>query len=731
MADKVTIELVIEDGKAVASIKKFGKKAKKSAEKSGESVGDSFSSEFVKSLKIIGPALAAAFTIAAVRNAIVGFAAFEQALVGVQKTTDLSKKELAKFSDTLQELSVRIPVSAKNLAGLAETAGRFGVRGSKNLELFTDTLAKLNVATDLVGEEGAEALVRILGVTGENIDQIGKLGAVITDLGNNFKTSESQIVSIASEIGRSTTQFGLSSTQIVALSAALSDLGAKAEGSGTGVSNAFIAIEKAIRNGGKVLDEFIELTGLTAEELEKTFKTNAAKVFELFIKGLSKVKNSGESVTATLERLGLSEKRTLKTLAPLAARFGVLATSIERANIQAVDQNALNDEAAKAFDTLQSDIQTTINSLSNLANNIVREFAPAIRGALDLVTSFSNAITRVIATPTAAQRIEELTTKFKGLEEELRIIDEGEFLDNIFNRFRGQVVFDIINTRQELERLKMLLGDTSIFTGDDANFLAELEKTMTSVANTTKKKTKEIQKIIFKDLGSTFVGFGKLTSDVFKRFGKQFFQTVNFTKQQSQKMADIFKNVLAAGIVSSVQTVVTALLAGENAFAALAGSLLSLIGNLAISIGQFTIAAGVAKLVLPLSPGGATIAAGIGLVALGTVLKSLGKNSFTGGVGGGGAVSPPELGDGAGIITIPPTRIGGGGVDTPILDETTIEDEELSIDDDFIERRSPGAQVTLIIQGDVLDRRETGLVLVEVLRETFQTNDIDLGGLTG
>lgn len=322
------------------------------------------------------------------------FADYEKALVGVGKTTNIEGKNLQKFGKEFQKLSQEIPISTNELLGIAQAAGQLGVSGEKNLLKFTDTVAKLGVATDLSGEEAATALTRILNVTNEGIDTIDTFGSVIVRLGNNFAATESEIVRVATEVSRSTAVFGVSAQQAAGLSAALKSLGVQAQLGGSAVGRAFRTIDDVIRKGGQPLENLIELTGMTGEALEKTFEEDANAVFTSFINGLAKVDREGGSVSQTLEAFGLKGDEINKVLPVLAKNSELLGDALGQAADEAQRATALNDEAAKAFDTLASTAQLTQNNLINLASNIGEQLAPAVtellEGVNDLLKDLSN-----------------------------------------------------------------------------------------------------------------------------------------------------------------------------------------------------------------------------------------------------------------------------------------------------------------------------------------------------
>lgn len=334
--------------------------------------------------------------------AVQPFSEFEQALVGVQKTTDLSDLQIANFGDEIQKMSEEIPVAADELSGLSAVAGQLGVRGTDNLLNFTDTMAKMSVASDLVGEEGSKAMVRILNATNESIESIDEFASVIVELGNNVAASESEIVRVATEVARSAGVFRVSSAEAAGLAAAMREVGIQAQLGGSVVGRSLRAIDKSIREGGDAMEFLIELTGMTGDQLRKTFKDNAADVFTAFVRGLQKAKAQNVAVSDSLERFGLNGDEVNKVLPPLVENAEKLASRLEMAREEMKDANALSEEAQRAFDTLGSEIIKTRNSVRNLATDIGAFLAPAIRDMMkdirestDGIRKFGDALSEV------------------------------------------------------------------------------------------------------------------------------------------------------------------------------------------------------------------------------------------------------------------------------------------------------------------------------------------------
>ncbi len=305
---------------------------------------------------------------------------FETGMVGVAKTTDLAVKELAQLSDEIIRLSTEIPVTTNQLLEIAQAAGQLGVKGADNILLFTKTIAKLGVASNLAGDQAATVLARLLNITGEAVSTIDTLASVIVALGNNFATTEAEIAQFGIRIATTTALFNVSSAEALAFGTALSALGQNAEAGGTVIGRAFIQIDKAIRAGGKSLDDLAKLTGKTADEITKLFRRDSVKGFQLFIEGLEKVIKSGGDASAELEKFGLRGLRAVPILSTLAKNSNILADALKIAGKETENATALNIESEKAFDTLASATTIFVNTIKGVilefknSNGVLKSF---------------------------------------------------------------------------------------------------------------------------------------------------------------------------------------------------------------------------------------------------------------------------------------------------------------------------------------------------------------------
>jgi TP901 family phage tail tape measure protein len=296
-----------------------------------------------------------------------GITNFEEGLVGVGKTTGLTGIELKSLGSDFIDLSDNMRgVSTQSLIEVGKTAGQLGVKGSENILKFSGTMAKLESATDVAGEQGASSIARLLTITGEGVGIIDQFGAALVGLGNNSAATESEILSVASEVARGTAAYGLQAQEILGLATSLKSLGVRPEAAGTAVSKVFKGIEKATLEGGDSLEAYAKIIGKTSKQVTEDFGKSPQKSFNSFIGGLNRISNEGGSVAQALRNAGLSGETVSKGIVPLATNFEMLNEKMALSSNEFNKNTALNDEFETSTKTVNVAVKDVVKSFTNL-----------------------------------------------------------------------------------------------------------------------------------------------------------------------------------------------------------------------------------------------------------------------------------------------------------------------------------------------------------------------------
>ena len=329
---------------------------------------------------------------------------YESAFAGVKKTVDGTPQQFEKLSSSIRNMSKEMPASATEIANVAEAAGQLGVPiGS--IEGFTKTMINLGVSTNLSAEDAATSISKIgniMQVSGDDLDTwSAKFGAAVVGLGNNFATTESDIVQMSNRLAASGKLAGLTMPEILGLATAMSSVGIEAEAGGTAMTQTLTGISKAVSEGGEQLKIYADTAGMTAEQFAEKWKTKPAEALQDFIKGLGKASESGKDANKILEKLGLTGVRQSNMLKSLGLAAETMGKAMNVANSEWEKGTVLTDEASKRYETMESKLQMLKNELIDIAIEFGGPLLDALRDGLgtlkpwlghlsDLAKSFSS-----------------------------------------------------------------------------------------------------------------------------------------------------------------------------------------------------------------------------------------------------------------------------------------------------------------------------------------------------
>jgi len=693
MADeKLEIEIVLDNGQIVKGLATV----KRSAKKAANEIDSSFKSAFTNIRKELITFAAGFASLRIAQTITQDFIKFERALVGVGKTTNIAEKDLGLIGTRLQELSTQIPVTATDLLRLAQVAGQFGVRGSDNIIKFAETVGKLQFAIEGIDPEtAAQSLVRMLNVTGQGVKDIDRLSSVLVALGNNFEATEGDILATGNEVIRATAQFGLSAQEGLALGAALQSVGAKAEGSGTAVGDAFIKIAQAIGGGGKKLKDFTKVLGISGEELKKQFNEDALSVFQLLIKRLGEVKGGSVGLTVALRELGLDNKRTLKSLVPLVFANDKLTAALSSQADEYTKNSALNIEFGRVNRTTGSAVERLKNELTALSTTLGSLIGPRLKENIQFFTDAARGIRNFISSAGASGPLSLLDSQIESVNERLRGLQAEQF-----DLTQGGIGLDrfFLDTDQAAKDLQPAIDALALKFAEltaQRNALVAASNVPLDPIKTDdaegEQKSPILQQFDPSELVPSFTSAFKTIDETVAMSVDNFGARSDQLKKKMVEIGVAARNQLAGGIGQAFASFGKALANGDNAIEAFAKTFISAIGQMAIQSGTRFILEGLAYSVVPgfQGVGAAMIASGAALATFGGVLSAV-----TGGGGGEASASTP----------LSPTNV------------TLPEDQDFG--EDLVEEKT--TKVAINVEGTVLDPQQVGNQIAQILNDTFE-----------
>ena len=307
---------------------------------------------------------------------------YEYAFADVRKTVDATEEEYNALSDSVKKMSTEVAASAEDIAEVMSIAGQLGIE-NEHLAEFTRTMIDLGNSTNLVAADAASEAARFANIMGMSQGQFQNLGSALVDLGNNYATTESEILAMSMRLAGAGKQVGLSEAQILGFATALSSVGIEAQMGGSAFSKALVKMEVASATGGDALEDFAKVSGMTAKQFKALWDSDPAAAFQSFIVGLSKMDEEGESAIATLEEIGIKEVRLRDTLLRSTNATELFSRAQETANRAWRENAALTNEANKRYATTKSRLTNLKNTALMFARQIGDDLNPTIQQIID------------------------------------------------------------------------------------------------------------------------------------------------------------------------------------------------------------------------------------------------------------------------------------------------------------------------------------------------------------
>lgn len=389
---------------------------------------------------------------------------FDSGMKNVAKTTGMAGTDLSRFGDAIVDLSMKLKVvSADKLLEYATVAGQLGVKGRADILAFTESLAMLETASDISGEEGGADIARMLTLVDGGVQNVKAFGDEIVNLGNNFAATESEILSNATQISQNVGIYKLGRQEVLAFATATKAVGLEAELVGSTFGRTLGTFEKTIRTG-KGVSDILKVVGGSAAELQKRFRDDASGVFVDYIRGLNAIDKAGGSVNAALAATGIVAVRDQRVIASLATNgFDVLTEAMETVR----DANgAMQAEFENGASKLEQQSKRMGIAWDNFVLSIENGEGAIGRAVIGIMGFFSELLDQVNKTfnPTS---VDEFFARFVNFKQADSIRDINKAMSEGVETVNKLGQFDVSksNNKQVVDLLKEVESSLTAVTG--------------------------------------------------------------------------------------------------------------------------------------------------------------------------------------------------------------------------------------------------------------------------
>ena len=318
---------------------------------------------------------AALISVAALTAMVVGsirqFAKLESGLLDVQKTTGMSDEAIQKLRKQLENLVlVTRGMTMEGLLNASAIAGQLGIRGVKDIGIFSKAVEMMAIATKYTAEEAALDLAKIAKVMDLPISQSEKLGDVMNELSNRTTAFATQVGEITKRAGSMGKSFGLTIPEMMGFAATMIDVGKTSQIGAT-------AITRLLNQALLDTKGFAHVSGIEFTRYAKMVKEKPIVAIKKFLEGLGKLDKFKRM--AVLKELQLSGVRVAPALVAMSENTKLLSDNIKIANEQWEKGGSLMKEYKNRARGLSSAFISIWEAVKIMASRLGDVFAPALK----------------------------------------------------------------------------------------------------------------------------------------------------------------------------------------------------------------------------------------------------------------------------------------------------------------------------------------------------------------
>lgn len=299
-------------------------------------------------------------------------------LADVSKATDLSATDVRKLNSELGALDTR--TATEDLRQMAIIAGKNGIQ--KDIAGFVKSTDMINIA---LGDEFAnvqevtESIINLrkifLDVKSDDIEaDVLHIGNAMNFLADKGTASAKVMTDFASRMGGVLIPLGVTTGQVLGLSAALEELSVSPERGATAINTIF---QKMLTG----VDDFAKVAGMKATDFANLLNTDIWAAFNQFVIGAQKGGAQATEFAKILADTELSGSGASEVILKLASNQDLLTERVKQGTEQLSQSGSILAEVAKK----NNNAAAIIDKFGKIAENAYERMAMAIGDVIETV----------------------------------------------------------------------------------------------------------------------------------------------------------------------------------------------------------------------------------------------------------------------------------------------------------------------------------------------------------
>ncbi|SMB85770.1 peptidoglycan DD-metalloendopeptidase family protein [Deinococcus hopiensis] len=322
---------------------------------------------------------------------------FTKQLSQVKALSGESATEINRFGQYVRTLSTKLPVASKDLIELGRQAVLVGLHGSEGIKTYTTNMAALSVVLrDVNGhaaglEHVGQEIVKVLRSTGATTAEVnagfGRMVNGLVALKTESGVAIPEVTNLLKFWSSQGAHVGLTIEQMTALSAALIQTGARAQGAGGALSTFFQRAAQAAAEGGPKLEAWGKIMHMTGDEAAALLKQNPMEFLRRFVTGANELDDKGQALSLSLGNVNLKSQQVQRTFAELALAMPLVAKNTDVMTKGSNDSTLAMRKAQEAAANYKDQVQTMSNAWTAFKTNLGMSVMPFLSDFVTKVLS--------------------------------------------------------------------------------------------------------------------------------------------------------------------------------------------------------------------------------------------------------------------------------------------------------------------------------------------------------
>lgn len=332
--------------------------------------------------------------------------AFESAMADVQKVVDFQSPEaFKKMGHDIQDMSLRLPLAATEIAAIVAAAGQASIPRDELLR-FTEDAAMMGVAFEMGADEAGQAMATWRTAFRLGQDEVVKLADQINYLGANGTADAQKISAVLNRVGALGEVAGMNSGSIAALGATIAGMGTQSEVTATGIKNMLLTLSSGDSATAGQRTAFEKL-GLSASDMAKSMQKDAGGALVGVLEKLKELPEHEQSATLTK----LFGRESVGAVAPLLTNLDLLKKNFADVADASKYSGSMADEYAKRMGTSGNSLDLLRNGFMAISSAIGETLLPDVKS---LAEALVPVVKQVVAWIRANAGVVSATLKLVG-----------------------------------------------------------------------------------------------------------------------------------------------------------------------------------------------------------------------------------------------------------------------------------------------------------------------------